>query len=117
MSLHSIIKLVKHFRSHPAILGFPNRRFYDNELQPCADDAVTHSMLKYERLPNKTFPIIFHGVIGRDQREKSSPSFFNIDEVTLVISYVESLIEDRKLGISTSPLRLLLMGLDLFTPD
>lgn len=95
-----VTKLVKHFRSHPDILAFPNRHFYGGELLSCADPAVTHSLLKYEKLPAKNFPIIFHGVVGKDQREASSPSFFNIDEVTIVKDYLVSLLENRKLHIS-----------------
>ena len=96
-----VTKLVKHFRSHPDILYFPNRHFYAGELLPCADPAVTHSLLKFEKLPAKNFPIIFHGIVGKDQREESSPSFFNVDEVTVVKDYLLTLLEDRKLRIST----------------
>jgi helicase MOV-10 len=93
------MKLTKHFRSHPDILDFPNRKFYRGELQPCADQAITHSMLRYDRLPNKKFPVIFHGIVGRDQREASSPSFFNVDEISVVKDYVISILENRKLGV------------------
>lgn len=96
----TITKLVNHFRSHPDLLDFPNRHFYGGELVPCADPAVTHSLLKYDRLPAKNFPIIFHGVVGRDQREAESPSFFNVDEVTIVKGYLTSLLEDRKMRIT-----------------
>ncbi|GJE86466.1 RNA helicase [Phanerochaete sordida] len=96
----TVTKLVKHFRSHPDILYFPNRHFYAGELLPCADPAVTHSLLKYERLPAKNFPIIFHGIVGKDQREESSPSFFNVDEVTVVKDYLLSLLDNRKLRIT-----------------
>ncbi|THG94461.1 hypothetical protein EW026_g7015 [Hermanssonia centrifuga] len=59
------------------------------------------SLLKYERLPNKKFPLIFHGIVGKDTREASSPSFFNVDEVTVVKDYALSLLEDRKLRVTT----------------
>lgn len=49
-----------------------------------------------DELPKKKFPIVFHGIVGRDQQEASSPSFFNIDEATLVKKYCKSLVEDRK---------------------
>ena len=41
------------------------------------------------------FPIIFHGVEGRDEREGHSPSFFNLQEVQIVVEYVEELREKR----------------------
>ncbi|KAF9003306.1 P-loop containing nucleoside triphosphate hydrolase protein [Cyathus striatus] len=92
----TIVKLVKNFRSHPDILQFPNEQFYDSELQPCGDPIMTHSLENYEELPKKKFPIIFHGLIGRDERESRSPSFFNIDEVTQVKKYILALLDDRK---------------------
>ncbi|KAF8916713.1 P-loop containing nucleoside triphosphate hydrolase protein [Mucidula mucida] len=96
----TIMKLVKSFRSHPDILRFPNEQFYDGELQACADAALTRSLETVETLPTKRFPVMFHAVVGKDQREKSSPSFFNIDEVTIVKKYCAGLIADgRRRGI------------------
>lgn len=45
------------------------------------------------------FPIIFEGIVGRDAREGSSPSFFNIDEATCVKRHCLLLIGNRKMGI------------------
>ncbi|KAF9443544.1 RNA helicase [Macrolepiota fuliginosa MF-IS2] len=95
----TIVKLVKNFRSHPDILHFPNMQFYKNELQPCGDFAMVRSLEKVEDLPRRGFPIIFHGIVGKDEREKTSPSFFNADEVILVKKYCESLVYNRKNGI------------------
>ncbi|KAF8804655.1 RNA helicase [Phlegmacium glaucopus] len=92
----SVVKLVKNFRSHNAILHFPNERFYLGDLVPCGNPAVINSYLKSQYLPSKKFPIVFHAVSGKDDREASSPSFFNIDEVLQVKSYVQKLKEDRK---------------------
>lgn len=44
-------------------------------------------------MPTKGFPLIFHGVNGREEREARSPSFFNPDEVMQVIEYVRLLME------------------------
>ena len=96
------MKLLKNFRSHPDILEYPNRIFYGGELQARGDLVVTHSLLAYEGLPKKGFPVIFHGVIGSDLREASSPSFFNIDEASLVKHYALNILENRKLRISAS---------------
>ncbi|KAJ3573071.1 hypothetical protein NP233_g2668 [Leucocoprinus birnbaumii] len=95
----TIVKLVKNFRSHPSILQFPNEQFYKSELQSCGDFAMVRSLENCEELPKRGFPIIFHGVVGKDDREKKSPSFFNIDEAILVKKYCESLIGNRKSGI------------------
>lgn len=95
-SRRRVVKLVKNFRSHEAILQFPNLQFYGGDLQPCADTRITNAYLGSSYLPSKQFPIVFHAIKGKDLRESSSPSFFNIDEVTQVKSYVQLLREDRR---------------------
>ncbi|KAJ3979873.1 RNA helicase [Lentinula detonsa] len=95
----TIIKLVRNFRSHPDILEFSNEHFYNHELQYCGDPMLTRSLENSDELPRKKFPLIFHGIVGKDQREASSPSFFNIEEASLVKKYCLSLISDRKNGI------------------
>lgn len=37
------------------------------------------------------FPLIFHGVLGKDEREANSPSFFNVTEVETLIGYLTKL--------------------------
>ena len=98
------MKLVKHFRSHPAIISYSNQRFYANELLPSGDPAITHSMLRSTALDglNPEFPIIFQGVGGRDEQEEGSPSYFNIEEASVVAKYCNELIHDRKVPICTS---------------
>lgn len=96
------MKLTKNFRSHNAILKFPNENFYDGDLEQCGDPKVITSFLGSSYLPAKHFPIVFHGISGKDDREASSPSFFNIDEVTQVKAYVEALRADRRFRSSKS---------------
>lgn len=43
---------------------------------------------------------MFHALTGKDDREASSPSFFNIDEITQVKAYVEALRADAGVHIS-----------------
>ncbi|KAJ7056200.1 RNA helicase [Mycena amicta] len=95
----NIVKLVKNFRSHPAILEFSNNQFYDGELVPCGNPALIRSLENSDELPRKKFPLIFHGIAGKDQREGFSPSFFNIDEATIVKKYVGSLLSNKKLRL------------------
>ncbi|KAF6757614.1 RNA helicase [Ephemerocybe angulata] len=90
-----VVKLTQNFRSHPAILKFPNERFYGGDLVPCADAATTNAYLGAPILPKGDFPVVFHAVLGRDDREASSPSFFNVDEVLQVKSYVQQLKDGR----------------------
>lgn len=91
----SIVKLIQNFRSHEAILKFPNERFYGGDLVPRAPSQDINTYLGSSYLPNKKFPVVFHAMFGKDDREASSPSFFNIDEVTQVKLYVGQLKEDR----------------------
>ncbi|GJP29827.1 hypothetical protein CLOM_g19923 [Closterium sp. NIES-68] len=92
----AITKLVKNYRSHPKILELPNEMFYEGELEACADEMARSSLCRWDELPNKKeFPIFFHGVMGRDEREGSSPSFFNPTEASVVIKYITSLMGYR----------------------
>ena len=36
--------------------------------------------------------MIFHGVLGKDERELNSPSFFNTSEIIVVLSYLKKLL-------------------------
>ncbi|KAK2463831.1 hypothetical protein APHAL10511_004136 [Amanita phalloides] len=94
----TVVKLVRNFRSHPDIIHFSNTHFYASELQACGDPTMTHSLQDIDMLPKKGFPIIFHGVAGRDQQEDLSPSYFNIEEASIVKNYCLKL-RDQKMGI------------------
>uniref|UniRef100_A0AAQ6AGS1 RNA helicase n=1 Tax=Amphiprion ocellaris TaxID=80972 RepID=A0AAQ6AGS1_AMPOC len=97
-----VTKLLCNYRSHPAILKVPNELFYDGELQVCADEILRNSYCRWEYLPKMGFPVIFHGVAGIDQREKTSPSFFNVAEVEVLMDYVRKLLLSHgKRGLST----------------
>lgn len=46
------------------------------------------------------FPLIFHGVMGKDEREANSPSFFNVTEIDALVKYLTLLFETQgKKGI------------------
>ncbi|CAK5278886.1 unnamed protein product [Mycena citricolor] len=96
----SVVKLTKNFRSHPSILKFPNERFYQGELEACGSPSVVNAYVNWGPLPNGQFPVIFHAIRGKDDREASSPSFFNVDEVSQVKSYVAMLRDDRRVRIT-----------------
>ena len=53
-------------------------------------------MLNWVNLPNPKIPLVFHGVVGDDQREAKSPSYFNPEECAMVVSYVQDLLEQHK---------------------
>lgn len=41
------------------------------------------------------FPLIFHGVMGKDEREANSPSFFNVSEIEVLLDYLTKLMETQ----------------------
>ncbi|KAM3872352.1 putative helicase mov-10-B.1 [Diretmus argenteus] len=90
-----VTKLLRNYRSHPAILEIPNELFYEGELQVCADEVIRNSYCRWEHLPQKDFPVIFHPVMGLDERESSSPSFFNVAEVEVLMDYLKKLLESQ----------------------
>uniref|UniRef100_T1IYZ0 RNA helicase n=1 Tax=Strigamia maritima TaxID=126957 RepID=T1IYZ0_STRMM len=91
-----LTKLVRNYRSHKAILDLPNELFYDGELIACGDKMVVNSLCNWQHLPKENYPLIFHGVMGREKKEKHSPSFFNPEEVSMVMSYVNKLLDEKK---------------------
>ncbi|KIK60715.1 hypothetical protein GYMLUDRAFT_261292 [Collybiopsis luxurians FD-317 M1] len=96
----SVVTLVKNFRSHNAILQFPNEKFYRNQLQCHGDPRTINFYLGSPHVVASKFPVVFHSISGKDDREASSPSFFNIDEVTLVKTLVQKLKSDKVLRTS-----------------
>ncbi|KAL5639246.1 hypothetical protein ACGC1H_006676 [Rhizoctonia solani] len=96
----NIVKLLQNYRNHPAILRFSNIVFYGGELQACADPVVWSRLMQFHQLPKPGFPIIFHSICGENQREGKSPSYFNIDEATLVKHYVRALIDEGSYGLN-----------------
>ncbi|XP_068454650.1 putative helicase mov-10-B.2 [Clinocottus analis] len=95
-----VTKLLRNYRSHPAILKVPNELFYDEELLCCADEMMRNSYCRWEYLKKQDFPVIFKGVTGVDDREASSPSFFNVAEVEVLMDYVKKLLQtDGKKGL------------------
>ncbi|XP_035008504.2 putative helicase mov-10-B.1 isoform X2 [Hippoglossus stenolepis] len=91
-----VTKLQRNYRSHAAILKIPNELFYDNEVQEFADQCDREAYCNWEHLPKKGFPVIFHGVIGKDEREANSPSFFNVSEIEVIVDYLTKLMETQE---------------------
>uniref|UniRef100_A0AAA9SQJ7 RNA helicase Mov10l1 n=1 Tax=Bos taurus TaxID=9913 RepID=A0AAA9SQJ7_BOVIN len=121
-----VTKLVKNYRSHSALLALPSRLFYHRELEVCADPTVVASLLGWEKLPRKGFPLIFHGVRGNEAREGRSPSWFNPAEAVQVMRYccmlarsVSSQVSARDIGVITpyrkqvEKIKILLRNVDL----
>lgn len=90
-----VTKLLRNYRSHPVILKVPNELFYENELLVFANEMEREAFCHWEHLPKKGFPVVFHGVMGKDEREANSPSFFNVTEIEVIVSYLDKLIQTQ----------------------
>ncbi|KAM8820130.1 RNA helicase Mov10l1 [Eudromia elegans] len=97
-----ITKLVKNYRSHSALLSLPSKLFYHKELEVCADTSVVTSLLNWEKLPRKGFPLIFHGIRGSETREGHSPSWFNPTEAVQVMRYCCYLAKNERSAVSVA---------------
>ncbi|XP_065103210.1 putative helicase mov-10-B.2 [Paramisgurnus dabryanus] len=96
-----VTKLLLNYRSHPSILKVPNELFYEGELKACANEISSNQYCNWEHLPKQGFPVIFHGVPGKDERESNSPSFFNTFEIDIIMGYLEKLLlTQAKRGIA-----------------
>jgi helicase MOV-10 len=64
------------------------------------DFFIMYDLIHLDVLPKKDFPAVFHGVRGKEERMKSSPSYFNILEASVVRDYCVKLTgdPDRKIG-------------------
>ncbi|XP_015267285.1 PREDICTED: putative helicase Mov10l1, partial [Gekko japonicus] len=121
-----VTKLVKNYRSHARLLALPSKLFYHKELEVCADPSVTNSLLGWEKLPRKGFPLIFHGMRGNEMREGHNPSWFNPTEAVQIVRYccllakrISHTVLEKDIGVITpyrkqvEKIRLLLRSVDL----
>ncbi|KAH7910666.1 P-loop containing nucleoside triphosphate hydrolase protein [Hygrophoropsis aurantiaca] len=84
----TVVKLLKNFRNHPAIIAFSNRMFYDNEL--ITSELHQDTLLESEIVPSH-FPVLFHSIVGEERQEANSPSYFNISDASVVKRYCDHL--------------------------
>jgi helicase MOV-10 len=91
-----IVTLQRNRRSHGAIIAWPNRYLYEDNMRAAGDVGVTHLLVDSGVLPKKGFPIMFHGIKGREERTIQSPSYFNIFEASIVRDYCVALTLDRE---------------------
>lgn len=89
-----IIVLQRNWRSHGAIFAWSNRYLYEDMMRDHGNAYITYHMVHSEVLPKKGFPVVFHGVRGNGERTKSSPSYFNVVEASIIRNYCVTLVGD-----------------------
>lgn len=91
-----VTKLLRNYRCHPAILELPSDLFYDGELIACKEETEETESTLYDLvdLPNNSFPVLFIGIQGCDEREGSNPSWFNRIEASKVVDIIRKLNND-----------------------
>ena len=55
-----------------------------------------------EQARKQKVPLVFHGVIGQDLKEESSPSFFNVEEIVIVLDYIRQVLEMKENKVRTN---------------
>ncbi|WOL03127.1 putative RNA helicase SDE3 isoform X1 [Canna indica] len=92
-----VVKLVRNYRCHPAILDLPSKLFYNDELIACKEEVKSY-IYECVDLPNKAFPVLFIGIQGCDEREGNNPSWFNRIEASKVVEIIRKLMRNTDLG-------------------
>lgn len=81
LSFLPVTRLRNSYRCVQSLLEPYSRLFYDSQLLSCVG--------KQDRGALPDFPVFFHGVRGRAQKEGSCPSWFNPSEVVQVTRYLQ----------------------------
>ncbi|KAK4434783.1 putative RNA helicase SDE3 [Sesamum alatum] len=92
-----MMKLVWNYRNHEAILRLPKELLYQDKLIACKEQNRSFSRSWEDLLPDIEFPLLFIGIQGCDERERSNPSWFNRIEVSKVVEMIRLLIEEKGL--------------------
>lgn len=94
-----VCMLTDNYRSHPALIAVPNALFYNDALKAAADPKDAASLALWPGLTDAArttpggFPLLFHGVQGRNMQEGNSPSWFNPEEAVEVLAHIKSVLE------------------------
>ncbi|KAF9460457.1 P-loop containing nucleoside triphosphate hydrolase protein [Collybia nuda] len=88
--------LVKNYRSHPAILMPPSAIFYDDSLEPHANNGV----IAWSGLPDRHLPLVFIGHQNSEASVDERATWFNIGEIDRVVATIKSLLSE---GESSAP--------------
>ncbi|KAH9959442.1 P-loop containing nucleoside triphosphate hydrolase protein [Russula dissimulans] len=103
----TIVELLRNRRSHPSIIAWSNRYFYEDRMREYANTYITYDLVHSNVLPKKGLPVVFHGVRGSEEHTKWSPSSFNILEASIIRDYCVKLTADPERKIYPEEIRVL----------
>ena len=100
-----VFHLIDNYRAHEGIVKIYNDQFYNSKLQPKGDQTL----IKWKGLKNPNIPLLFKNIVGQEEREEDSPSWFNqteIEEIFKILNDMrrENLLINKNVGI-ISPYR------------
>ncbi|KAI1721004.1 AAA domain-containing protein [Ditylenchus destructor] len=85
--------LEENYRSHPSILKVPSELFYSGRVRSGLSSDQKHSLCDWAALPKKGFPILWHDMRDKENREQGGTSYSNLAEVDIVADYVHQLVD------------------------
>jgi hypothetical protein len=88
------VQLNENYRSHPCLVSVPSRLFYGGRLLAVASHQA---FAEWNKLPTPGVPLIIHNVAGKEDREDTSPSWFNLAECDRVMHYIRQLQQSSQI--------------------
>ncbi|KAK5117016.1 hypothetical protein LTR62_006737 [Meristemomyces frigidus] len=82
--------LIRNYRSHPAILATPSALFYNDTLEPEAQNPS--SLLSWTGWQGRKWPVLFSSHAGKDEIEQDGGGWYNRSEATLALTYAQSFL-------------------------
>lgn len=95
--------LIQNFRSHPEILHVSNTLFYDGKLVASAVSRNTNMAIGWNKLPNRSVPIILRAIKGKTENDDLSFSLYNKEELYEVLQYVKIILKNGIQGRKIVP--------------
>jgi helicase MOV-10 len=103
-----ITKLIRSFRSHPKIIEFSNKTFYDGDLLAKGSPESTNWAINWRKLPQLNFPIIFEPCFGASKKDDTTNSTYNDHQITVIMRYLRNIF---KKGINSRKIEQIEIGI------
>lgn len=88
--------LIRNYRSHPGILAIPSSLFYNDTLEPSADNV--DSLLSWSGFQGRSnMPVLFVTNQAHDEIERDGGGWYNVDEARQALQCARSFMEQNLL--------------------